>query len=269
MTLEIIKRYHIKAKKSLWQNFLVNEEILNQISSFLSIHWENIIEVWPGYWALTERLLQKSPLSLTLVELDENMIRIIEDRISRWELLTKGVNFEIRNQYILKYTPGFHTYSVVANIPYYITSPILRHFIYDVEHIPETMIILMQKDVGDKILWNGKNKSSVIRLLVNKKYDVEEIIKVPKENFIPAPKVESSILFFKKHNLYTEVDDDIFLTTIKIWFSSSRKKLVSNLKAWGFQKQKVLDIFKGLKIEENIRWEDLDISQWCHLIQEL
>ena len=269
MTLEIIKRYNIKAKKSLWQNFLVNEEILNQISSFLSISWENIIEVGPGYWALTQRLLEEKPLSLTLVELDESMIKILEDRIFRWELWTEGIGFEIYNQDVLKYTPELEKYSVVANIPYYITSPILRHFIYDVEHIPESMIILMQKDVGDKILWYKKNKSSVISLFVNKKYQVEEIIKVPKENFIPAPKVESSILLFEKHNLYGEIDNQKFLTIIKIWFSSSRKKLISNLVAWGFQKHKVLSIFKELETEENARWEDLDISQWCDIVKAL
>ena len=253
----------MRLKKKLGQHFLVDQNVINKLVRNISPNNKDIIvEIGPGDGAMT-KLILPSVKKMYLIEKDIDLVNELVFALDKYK------NSNIINQDVLKYTPELEKYSVVANIPYYITSPILRHFIYDVEHIPESMIILMQKDVGDKILWYKKNKSSVISLFVNKKYQVEEIIKVPKENFIPAPKVESSILLFEKHNLYGEIDNQKFLTIIKIWFSSSRKKLISNLVAWGFQKHKVLSIFKELEIEENARWEDLDISQWCDIVKAL
>ena len=85
MSEEIIKRYKIKAKKSLGQNFLINDLIIEEIASAVFVEWENICEVWPGYWALTEKLLLKKPSSLNLVELDKSMIEILEDRQEKGE----------------------------------------------------------------------------------------------------------------------------------------------------------------------------------------
>ncbi len=278
MSLDLLKKYNIKAKKSLWQNFLVNEKIVEDITNTLNIKKKNIIEVWPGYGALTEKLLEKNPKSLTLIELDNDMIDILNDRIQNNDLKVWSTDFEIRNIDVLKYNPEFKEYFVIANIPYYITSPILKHFLYDVENLPEKMLILMQKDVGDKILkWQleeekitkkNKNKTSVLSLFVAKKAFVREVLFVGKNNFIPAPKVESSVLLFEKHNLYDDLDDKEFLDFIKKWFSEPRKKLVKNLiKNW-LNKENLLKIFKELNLGENIRAEDLNLEIWINLMKK-
>ena len=267
MLLNTLKKYCVKPKKSLWQNFLVNEKILENISSFLDISWKNTIEIWPGYWALTEKLLNKKPKSLTLVELDKNMVNILKLRIDNWELDISWIDFEIRNENILSYNFSIPTsYYVIANIPYYITSPIIRHFLYDIENIPENMLILMQKDVTDKILWSKKNKSSILSLFINKKCSVKEILLVSKKSFIPIPKVDSSVLFFRHHNLYNYMDDNKFLNIVKKWFIEPRKKLIKNLTKWWFNKKKILDLFNKLWFWENIRAEDLSIEDWVKLI---
>ena len=268
MNLEIFEKYNIKAKKSLGQNFLVNDKILESIVNYTNINWKNIIEVWPGYWALTEKILEYNPLSLTLVELDKNMVEILEDRVWNWDLDVKWIDFNIENVDILKFEPC-KLYSVIANIPYYITSPILMHFLYNVDNIPEKMIILMQEDVWNKILGNWKNKSSVLSLFIAKKCFVKKIIKVEKENFVPIPKVESSILFFESHDLYKDVDDEKFMEFIKKWFSEPRKKLIKNLIRAKFEKEKILNIFNDLNIKEEIRWENLNIKQWIELYNKL
>ena len=159
MSVEILKKYWIRAKKALGQNFLVNEEIVEDISAIVEVEWKNIVEVWPGYWALTEKLLQQSPKSLHLVVLDIDMIDIINNRQDAWELDTTWVEFQINNIDILKYESPFVHYNVIANIPYYITSPILRHFLYNIDKKPEKMVILMQKAVGDRIVGAKKNKT--------------------------------------------------------------------------------------------------------------
>ena len=279
MSEEILKRYKIRAKKALWQNFLVNEEIIKNIAWVIDCENKNILEVWPWYWALTEKLLEKNLKSLTLVELDSDMIKILEDRIKIWELEIKNTDFKIKNIDVLKYYPqpllnkeGEFKYSVIANIPYYITSPILRHFLYNLEFSPEEMVILMQKDVWDKILnifKEKKAKSSVIWLMIAKKAYVTEEILVSPNNFIPAPNVESSVLKFTKHNNFKYIDDNIFLRFIKIWFSSARKKLIKNLVNYWLDKNKILSIFKKLDINENIRADAIWIEKWCELSREL
>lgn len=270
MTLEIIKKYKIKAKKSLWQNFLINDEILDNIAETLEIENKNIIEVWPWYGALTEKILKKNPEKLTLIELDREMIEILEKRIENKDFLNPEKIF-IKNIDVLKYFPEDKKYFVIANIPYYITSPILRHFLYDVENIPDSMLILMQKEVWDKIIlgqeWK-KIKTSVLSLFVAKKCKVREVIFVGKENFSPAPKVESSVLLFEKHNDFSDLDDKIFFEFIKKAFVEPRKKLINNLsKAW-FDKEFLKKFFEEKNISENIRPEDLEIGEWCDFIRD-
>ena len=269
MSLEIIKKYKIKAKKSLWQNFLINDEILKKISEVLEIENKNIIEVGPWYWALTEKILEKRPKNLTLVELDREMIEILDKRKENGDFQNIDKLF-IKNIDVLKFFPDFEEYFVIANIPYYITSPILRHFLFDVENKPEKMLILMQKDVWDKIiLWQDytkKQKSSVLSLFIAKKAIAKEVIFVWKQNFSPSPKVESSVLLLERIDDFDYLEDEIFLEFIKKAFVEPRKKLVNNLqKAW-YEKSKILDIFSLKNIDENIRWEDLNIRQWCDLI---
>jgi 16S rRNA (adenine1518-N6/adenine1519-N6)-dimethyltransferase len=266
MSREILERYNIRAKKSLGQNFLVDEIILENIASVEDIQWQKVIEVWPGYGSLTEKLLDKKPAALTLIELDPDMVSILEERIHFWEIITGDTVFEILHQDVLRFTPEFSDYKIIANIPYYITSPILRHFLYGIKNTPESMLILMQRDVGNRILKKNKWKSSVLSLFIEKKCFVSEKILVPKESFIPSPKVESSVLLFETHEKYKEIDDEKFLKLIKIWFSEARKKLIKNLMKAGFEKQSILAFYTKNKLWENIRAEELDIRQWCNLV---
>ncbi len=280
MSIKLLKKYNIKAKKSLWQNFLVDDEVLEEIADILEVNQKNIVEVWPGYWALTEKLIQRKPKELNLVELDDDMVWVLKSRIDNLDFDLEWIDFKLNHTDVLKYewpppSPLLTKeggYSVIANIPYYITSPILRHFIYNVELNPENMVILMQKDVWDKILLalkNKKPKSSVLSLFIMKKYFVSEVLTAPKESFIPAPKVESSVLLFEKHDDYKDIDDEKFLELIKKWFKEPRKMLIKNLVNSWFEKEYIISIFEGLSIEKNTRPENLDIALWCELSREI
>lgn len=269
MSLEILKKYRIRAKKGLWQNFLQDDLVLSEIAESLEIEWTNIVEVGPGYWALTEKLLEQNPKNLDLVELDTDMIKILESRISDKDFDLDNTELKIHHIDVLKYEPIFQEYDVIANIPYYITSPILRHFLYETEHKPKHMVILMQEDVWNKILWKWKNKSSVLSLFIEKKCVVSEIIKVPKEAFVPAPKIESSVLFFESHNDYDNINDENFLIIIKKWFAEPRKKLSNNLIKWGYSKERIIQLFADLDFWVNTRGEDLNIVQWNAIVKDL
>lgn len=263
---EIIQKYHIKAKKSLGQNFLMQETILKDIVKITPVQGENIIEVWPGFWALTTKILSENPKSLTLVELDTAMISILQDRIASWDIDIKNTPFEIIHRDILKYIPEYTDYKVIANIPYYITSPILQHFLYGLENKPSHMIILMQKEVGDRIVWK---KSSVLSLFVQKKCTVVEKIFVPAKYFSPPPKVDSSVLFFEKHERYNEVNDELFLAFIKSAFSNPRKKMINNLAQFWYSKQQILKKLSEWWYNENTRAEELSVENYMELIKSI
>jgi len=281
-SIDYLSAYKLRAKKSLGQNFLIDETILRNISESINITWKNIIEVGPWYGALTSYILDKNPQALYLIELDSDMIEILEERFNIQTLpwipsLIQGqetqMNLKIFHQDILTFNPDFQEYSVVANIPYYITSPILSHFLYTCKHTPKQMLILMQQDVGDKILQGTgtkvpvpkKLRSSVISLMIAKKCFVSEKLLVPAKSFIPVPKVESSVLYFESHEKYISIDDEGFLKFIKIWFAEPRKKLIKNLTKWGYSSQKILDFFCQQWVSENIRWEAWDIDFWTQL----
>ena len=106
MTNTIIKKYNIKAKKKLGQNFLVDEKILKEISEIIKITWESIIEVGPWYWALTKKILEKRPKSLDLIELDSDMVNILQDRVKTLDLNIGWVDFSIHNTDVLKFIPA-------------------------------------------------------------------------------------------------------------------------------------------------------------------
>ncbi len=259
MTNNILKKYEITAKKSLGQNFLIHEGTLESIIQITDISWKNVIEVWPWYGALTEKIITQKPNKLTLVELDADMVEVLRER-------GVGEYADILHQDVLTYTPEVSDYTIIANIPYYITSPILRHFIYDVSNTPDEMIILMQSDVAEKII---SEKSSVLSLYIKKKYNVTHKISVSREYFSPKPKVESSVVYFQKHDDFLDVDDWVFLRVIKAWFSSPRKKLIKNLTQAGYTKEKILDFFSVHNISPDIRAERISIEKWNQLCMSI
>lgn len=228
---EILKHYGIRAQKSLGQNFLVNDQILETIADSIDITGQDILEIGPGYGALTEKILARKPKSLTLIELDKKMIFILESRIKGGDLIIpEETTFTIIEGDVLKYVPETSAYSVIANIPYYITSPILFRFLHELENKPTEMVILMQKEVGDKILRKkGYNNSYLSLALEFSCETIKEVCPVEKENFIPAPKIDSSVLSFKREKGYDTHEAKKFLSITSAGFSAPRKKLLSNL----------------------------------------
>jgi 16S rRNA (adenine1518-N6/adenine1519-N6)-dimethyltransferase len=170
---------------------------------------------------------------------------------------------------VLKFEPKLIDYFVVANIPYYITSPILAHFLYDISHTPQKMLIMMQKEVGERILEGRikeksglskspdlekiKQKSSVLSLIIAKKCRVEKVVDVSKTAFNPAPKVDSIVLAFEKHDLFQDTSDESFLDFIKTCFAQPRKKLLNNLVSGGYEKDKVFLALRELSLSDTVR----------------
>lgn len=265
---EILNTYGIRAKKSLGQNFLVNDEILDTIAESIDITGRHIIEIGPGYGALTTKILAQHPRSLTLIELDKEMVYILRSRLSDGDItVPRGTDFSIVETDVLRYVPQDQDYTIIANIPYYITSPILFRFLHELDHKPDEMLILMQKEVGDKILRKKGYHHSYLSLAMEyATEEIREVLSVPRANFIPAPKVDSSVLYFKSKKEYNKVEAKKFLNIVSAGFSAPRKKLISNLASrFPIPKEQFADILKKLGLTEMVRAEELGIEQWGEL----
>lgn len=260
----------IRAKKSLGQNFLIDIDALVDISSATEITNKNIVEVGPGYGALTDFLLENSPKNLTLVELDTDMIEILEEKKqTEWKNFSEKIT--ILHTDVLKFSPEYEAYALIANIPYYITSPILFHFLYpDNFKTPDEMVILMQKEVGEKILAEGrKNHFSYFSLAMWQACERIDFVRlVPASSFDPAPKVGSIVLrFIPKKSRNPELEKKI-LEFWNIAFKHPRKTLAFNLKSAGIFPENFVQILEEFGYSEKIRAEAIAISDWEKIIEK-
>ena len=267
--------YQISAKKKLGQNFLTDENKLQIIAQAHPLAGKNVIEVWPGYGALTEYILQEHPTSLDLVELDQDMITILEDRLdpaSAYPLMTEWSTVQILHKDVLKLEQIPEKSIIVANIPYYITSPILTHFLMHLHSHVDAMVIMMQREVAEKILakkWKHSYLSISCHLFCR---EILLVTNVPASSFVPAPKVDSSVLLFTTAGLNNEelIYKQKILQLASHGFREPRKKLVSNLAKYGsYDKWDIISLFEKLDLSENLRAEDLSTENWNNLYREL
>lgn len=262
----LLQSKNLWAKKGLGQNFLVDEKALDTIVSAADLKkTDNVVEVGPGTGFLTEQLIQKAGHVIS-VELDKNMVEILEEKFKFAE------NLEVVNEDILKMTNDqfpMTNYKVVANIPYYITSPLLKHFLQS-DNRPTSIVVLVQKEVAEKIV--GKTGKSVITIETQLFGRPEIVDIVPSSSFYPAPKVNSAILKIEVFDKPLVPEDQIedFLRIVKFGFSQKRKKLSNSLSAGlHLEPAEVRDILIKVGIEPDIRAEDLGIGDWERLMKVL
>lgn len=243
----------IIAKKRFGQNFLRDKNILSKIIENAGItDTDYVIEIGPGLGGLTEFLIKKAR-KVTAVELDRDLIKGLENKFKYED------NLEIVQGDILKFKIPETPYKVVANIPYYITSPILNHFLKS-EHKPLSMTLLMQKEVAEKIV-ERDNKKSIISLQVSLFAHAKIVQKIPPNAFYPIPKVSSALVHLKIKNkndseYFNNYAAEKILKIAKIAFTNKRKKLSNTL-----QKESL----EAAGIDPNRRPETLTLSEWKNL----
>ena len=194
----IMKKYHVKANKSLGQNFLIDENVINEIIKNSEISEKDcVIEIGPGLGTLTKELLEKAG-EVVCVELDKKMIPILKDRFSLYK------NFELINDDILKVNlkelikekknKGFSKIKIVANLPYYITTPIIMKLLEEKLDL-ESITVMVQKEVADRLIAiPGDKETGAITYSVYYYAQGEELLEVSKDSFIPEPEVTSKVI---------------------------------------------------------------------------
>lgn len=274
----LMKKYGITANKKLGQNFLIDEKVIDTIVEASEITKEDIvIEIGPGLGTLTQKLLEKAG-KVVAIELDDRMIRILKERF----FLEK--HFEILNEDVLKVDlrelitkkkveTGLKNVKIVANLPYYITTPIIMKLLEEKLEI-ESITVMVQKEVADRLTEiPGGKKSGAITYTVQYYALAEEIRTVPNDSFIPAPKVASEVikLTLRKEPVIKVSDEKEFFYFIKIAFMQRRKTLVNAVSNAGvnISKQKVEKVLQELGIDTKIRAEALTIEQFASIVEKM
>jgi len=267
----LLKKYRFLPSKRLGQNFLVNKGVLKKIieASNLSEN-DTILEIGPGIGNLTLELA-KIVKKVIAVEKDITLTRILND-----ELRIKNVkNVEVIQEDILKIQ---HTkyqilntkYKVVANLPYYITSPVIRKFL-EIENPPKEMILMVQKEVAQRIC-SSPPDMSLLAVSVQFYAKPEIISYVSKNSFWPVPKVDSAILRIAPL-INTDkrlIDTDLFFKIVKAGFSQPRKQLINNLsRGLKMKKEEIKSWLLENKIQPEQRAETLTIEDWKNLTKSI
>lgn len=274
----ILKKYDIKANKSLGQNFLINQKVVDSIVKTANIDKEDlVIEIGPGLGTLTEFLLEKAK-KVICVELDERMVNILKDRF----LLYK--NLELINEDVLKLdlnriirqekdSQDIKNVKIVANLPYYITTPIVMKLLEDKLDI-ESITIMIQKEVADRLIETpgGKN-TGAITYAINYFSIPEGVMEVPNTSFIPEPEVTSKVL---KLTIRTkpgvDVENaDLMFKIIKFAFMQRRKTLLNALANNNIfnSKEQGAQILKKLDMDVDVRGEKLSLKDYARLSDEI
>ncbi len=277
-TKDICRLYNIYPQKSKGQNFLINEEIYQDIIEKSQVEDKNVLEVGPGLGFLTSKLA-KSAKKVVAVEKDEKLVEFLQSANS----IKNFNNLEIINQDILEFNPFdyFYTdnknYHIVANLPYNISSIFLRTYLSS-PFPPLSLFLMLQKEVAERIIAKEPNMS-LLALSVNY-YAKAEIVKIVKaENFWPIPKVDSALIKidYKKERLKDFLvskeilkEDKKYFQLAKIGFSAKRKMLKNNLSTGlKIEEDKVLEIFKKINIKDTCRAQELSLNDWSNLRQEI
>ncbi|MNB66963.1 Ribosomal RNA small subunit methyltransferase A [compost metagenome] len=272
-TKEIIAAHGFSFKKSLGQNFLIDQNILNKIVDAAGLK-ENtgVLEIGPGIGALTERLAAEAG-AVTAVEIDQRLIPILSD------VLAPYPHVKIRHGDVLKVDlrqlfaedfSGVERVSVVANLPYYVTTPILMKLLE--EKLPlANIVVMIQKEVADRMAASpgGKDYGS-LSIAVQYYSEPELICTVPHTVFIPQPNVESAVIRLKvRERPPVEVrDEKHFFEVVRASFTQRRKTISNNLKARFFPKEgreRLEELLAAAGIEPSRRGETLSLAEYARL----
>ena len=255
----------IKAKKSLGQNFLIDKNVIEKIANITNIKNKNILEIGPGTGNLTSSLLEKNPKNLYVIEKDNELIPVLEEKFSN--------RIIIINEDVLKLDENLlcnEKLIVFGNLPYNISTEILCKWILNIKNKNlwfDSFILMFQKEVADRII-SSSNSSTYGRLsiLANWKLDIKKICDIKPESFFPIPKIDSSLLFFSPKKNYFKIENPKNLEKITRIFFMHRRKMIKKPFNQLFNNNNY--ILQKLNINLNLRPQNLDFETYYKLTEE-
>ena len=271
-TIEILQRYHFNFQKKFGQNFLINANVLEEIIDAADIKKDDfVLEIGPGIGTMTQYLCEAAR-EVVAVEIDSNLIPILEDTLSAYD------NVEVLIQDILKVDivklakerNGGAPIKVVANLPYYITTPIIMALFES--RVPiDSITIMVQKEVADRMQQGpGCKEYGALSLAVQYYAKPEIVVNVPPSCFMPQPKVGSAVIRLTRHEKPpVEVKSEkLLFQVIRASFNQRRKTLANGLNNYGafsLGKEEIQACIEELGVPTNIRGEALSLEQFARL----
>ena len=253
----LLKKNKIFPKERFGQNFLVSRKALDKITNCIG-SGELVIEIGAGLGVLTEKLAKRFKKIIAL-EIDREIFPLLQENLNKFS----HIDFNLQDA--LQYRPPVRDYILCGNIPYNISSPLIRRFLFEVENIPQKIVFLVQKEFGEKIC---QKKNSLIKILITSFAQVKIRGNIKKNNFFPPPKIDSVVIEIIPHSNpcipFAKWQNFFFL--LEAGFGERRKLLVSNLaKNSTISKEEVQEIFLKLDIPPKARAEDLENEDWFAL----
>ena len=269
-TKGIVDKHGFKFSKSLGQNFLIDDNVIDKIIDGARVkEGDKVIEVGPGIGTLTREMAKRAE-KVVAVEIDKNLIPILKETLADFD------NTEVVNEDILKVDINKLVdeklsegpVKLIANLPYYITTPIVMKFLE--EDIPVTDIVVMvQKEVADRMNAVPSTKDyGALSVAVQYYCDTEIVAKAPRHMFIPQPKVDSTVigLHIREEKKYKADNEQLFFKTVKAAFGQRRKTLLNSLSSMGvLDKAKIKEVLAEAGIDEKRRGETLSIEEFANL----
>jgi len=255
---------YIKAKKSLGQNFLVDREVLEKITSITDITGREVLEVGPGSGNLTAYILKQKPNKLYVIEKDDDLAIVLKEKFDN--------EIEIINDDILKVSEdkiSNQKLTVFGNLPYNISTEILSKWILNIgsNFWFESLILMFQKEVADRIISKfNSSKYGRLSILSSWKLNVEKIIDIKPQSFSPRPKIDSSLLLFTPKKKFFELNDPKNLEKITRIFFSQRRKMLKKPFNQVFANGE--DVAEKFGIDLNLRPQNLEPETYFKLVKE-
>jgi 16S rRNA (adenine1518-N6/adenine1519-N6)-dimethyltransferase len=271
-TRKLLRKFDLRAKKGLGQHFLIDDNVLEAILTAAELSpTDTVIEVGPGLGLMTAELARRAGWVIA-IELDNRLADILKKTLSH-------DNIVILNEDILGTDPGallqgrappfppsLSLYKVVANLPYYITSPVLRHFL-EASVKPEVMVVMVQKEVAKAIVAEAGQRS-VLSISVQFYGKPSIVTYVPAGAFYPAPEVDSAIVKIDVYRQSPVAVDNVegFFKLVRAGFTAARKQVANSLsQGLGLPKSDVLDLLEKAGIDPRRRAETFTLEEWARL----
>ncbi len=267
-TREIMETYDLYPKKGFGQNFIIEPEIVRHIAEFSGIdETTTAVEIGPGIGALTEQLAKKAKQVLCY-EIDLKLQDVLKDTLAEYDnvkiifedVLKRNIKEDLKEI-------GAEKTAICANLPYYVTTPILFHLI-ESETDFESITVMVQKEMADRFNARVNTKEyNGLSVLLQYLYDIKIVMKVPKTVFIPKPQVDSIVIRFVPKKDYPIKDLNRFNEFVKGCFTQRRKTLYNNLKEFFNDKEKAIRVLNACNIDENRRAESLSVEDFVKLYE--
>lgn len=269
-TMEVVKKHGFNFTKSLGQNFLIEDGIIEEIVEGAGAKaGDKIIEVGPGIGTLTRELAARAD-KLMAIEIDRRLIPILEDTLSEYD------NVKVVNQDIIKAdikslideNLDGGPVKLVANLPYYITTPIIMRFLEEGINVTD-IVVMVQKEVAVRMnAAPGGKDYGALSVAVQYYCDTEIIAKVPRHMFVPQPKVESIVIALRvrPERKYDVKSEKLFFRVVKAAFGQRRKTLLNSLTSMGIlDKPSIGEVLKAVDVDEKRRGETLSLYEFANI----